>query len=132
MSTQSKKFILTEEAVPPLPVFSQAVVSKGMVYASGNIGCTKELMVVAGGVQAQTRTALKNLDVVLRAAGSGLEHIVKANIYLTDMGRDFAPMNEVYAEFFDKDKMPARTCVGVAQLPLGASFEIECVAEVNQ
>lgn len=100
--------------------------------------------------------ALENLTIVLKAAGSGLEHIVKANIYLSNMPRDFQAMNEVYAEasntstflerlglwksspgisysifqFFEKNMMPARTCVGVASLPMGADVEIECVAEV--
>ncbi|KAJ7438500.1 Endoribonuclease L-PSP/chorismate mutase-like protein [Mycena latifolia] len=123
----SKKIIFTKDAIPPMPVFSQATVAKGIVYCSGNIGCTNEFVVVEGGVQAQTRRALENLSIVLKAAGSGLEHIVKANVYLTDM-KDFPAMNEVYLEFFDN--MPARTCVAVAALPLGASFEIECTAVV--
>ncbi|KAJ6453491.1 Endoribonuclease L-PSP [Mycena vitilis] len=123
----SKKIVFTPDAIPPMPVFSQATIAKGVVYCSGNIGCTNDFVVVEGGIKAQTRRALENLFVVLRAAGSGLEHIVKANIYLTDM-KEFAQMNEVYIEFFDKDNMPARTCVAVAALPLGASFEIECTA----
>ncbi|KAF7338045.1 YjgF-like protein [Mycena venus] len=127
MST--KKIVFTKDAVPPLPVFSQATIAKGVVYCSGNIGCTNDLVVVEGGVKPQTRRALENLTIVLKAAGSGLEHIVKANIYLTSMN-DFREMNEVYAEFFDKDNLPARTCVAVAELPLGASVEIECTAVV--
>ncbi|KAJ7723971.1 Endoribonuclease L-PSP [Mycena maculata] len=129
----SKKIVFAKDAIPPMPVFSQATIAKGMVYCSGNIGCTNEFVVVEGGVHAQTRRALENLTIVLKAAGSGLEHIVKANIYLTDMG-DFKAMNEVYAEFFEKEKdnMPARTCVAVAALPLGANFEIECTAVVPE
>ena len=53
------------------------------------------------------------MEKVLKAAGSGLEHIVKANCYLRNMDRDFGLMNEIYIQFFDKDRMPARTCVGV-------------------
>ncbi|KAF8167405.1 Endoribonuclease L-PSP, partial [Crassisporium funariophilum] len=109
---------------------AQAVISKGHVYASGNIGCDKDFKVVDGGVQAQTRAALRNLSIVLQAAGSGLEHIVKVNIYLANLPRDFLPMNKAYAEFFEKNRMPARTCIGVASLPMGADVEIECVAEV--
>ncbi|THU98042.1 Endoribonuclease L-PSP [Dendrothele bispora CBS 962.96] len=124
------KVVSTPDAVPPMPVFSQATISRGYVYVSGNIGCDHEMKVVEGGVQTETRVALENMSKVLKAAGSGLEHIVKANIYLKHMERDFGPMNEVYIQFFDKDKMPARTCVGVATLPLGAVFEIECVAEI--
>ncbi|THV01427.1 Endoribonuclease L-PSP [Dendrothele bispora CBS 962.96] len=126
----SPSIVRSEDAIPALPVFSQAVISRGYVFVSGNIGCDKDLKLVDGGVQAQARAALENIAVVLKAAGSGLEHIVKANIYLTNMERDFGPMNEVYAEFFDKNKRPARTCVGVATLPLGAIFEMECMAEI--
>ncbi|KZP20528.1 Endoribonuclease L-PSP [Athelia psychrophila] len=125
-----KTLVSTPNAVPPLPVFSQAVISGGHVYVSGNIGCTKDFKIVEGGVKAQTRAALNNLAIVLKAAGSGLDHIVKANIYLSNMERDFKPMNEVYIEFFTPAMMPARTCVGVAKLPMGADMEIECVAEI--
>ncbi|KAF8665278.1 hypothetical protein AX16_000299 [Volvariella volvacea WC 439] len=124
------QIVTTPDAVPPLPVFSQAVISKGHVYASGNVGCTSDWKLVDGGVQAQTRAALQNLDKVLKAAGSGLEHAVKINIYLPNLARDFQAMNEVYIEFFNKHKLPARTCIGVAALPLGADVEIECVAEI--
>ncbi|TFK77472.1 Endoribonuclease L-PSP [Pluteus cervinus] len=127
----SKKIIFTPDAVPPLPVFSQAVVSKGHVFASGNIGCTRDFKPLEG-VEAQTRAALTNLSIVLKASGSGLEHVVKVNIYLTNMSRDFQLMNEAYKEFFDKDKMPARTCIGVSSLPMNADVEIECIAEVAE
>ncbi|KAJ7827477.1 Endoribonuclease L-PSP/chorismate mutase-like protein [Mycena olivaceomarginata] len=128
MSRRQKKIVFTTDAVPPLPVFSQATIAKGVVYCSGNIGCTKDFVLVEGGVQAQTRRALENLSIVLKAAGSSLDDIVKANIYLTNMN-DFREMNEVYAEFF-KENLPARTCVAVVALPLGASVEIECTALV--
>ncbi|KAF8808051.1 Endoribonuclease L-PSP, partial [Phlegmacium glaucopus] len=123
----NRTFVFTPDAVRPLPVFSQAVISKGHVYASGNIGCDKNFKIIDGGVQEQTRVLLRNLSVILKAAGSGLDRVVKANVYLTDMVNDFKPMNEAYAEL---NKMPARTCVGVACLPLGAAVEIECIAEV--
>ncbi|RDB28455.1 hypothetical protein Hypma_015921 [Hypsizygus marmoreus] len=133
----TKTIVSTPDAVPPLPVFSQAVISRGHVYMSGNIGCKKDLTLVEGGVQAQTRVALENISIVLenisivlKAAGSGLEHIVKATVYLVNMPRDFQLMNEAYIRFFDKDTLPARTCIGVACLPLGADVEIECIAEL--
>ncbi|KAH7919353.1 Endoribonuclease L-PSP [Leucogyrophana mollusca] len=126
----SKQVVSTPDANPPLPIFSQAVISRGHVYVSGNIGCTPDFKLVEGGVQAQTRAALENISKVLQAAGSGLEHIVKANIYLTNMSKDFTPMNEVYATFFKAGEMPARTCIGVSSLPMGADVEIECFAEV--
>ncbi|KAG6845376.1 hypothetical protein H0H87_010485 [Tephrocybe sp. NHM501043] len=94
--TVTKTIISTTDAVPPLPVFSQAVISKGNVYVSGNIGCTKELKLVEGGIRAQTRAALENIAIVLKAAGTGLKHIVKVNIYLSNLPRDFPAMNEIY------------------------------------
>ncbi|TEB38622.1 Endoribonuclease L-PSP [Coprinellus micaceus] len=123
------QYVFTEEAMPPLPVFSQATVSKGFVFASGNIGITKEWKLVEGGVKEQTRAALRNLEIVLKASGSSLQHIVKVNVYIRDFA-EFSGMNEAYAEFFEKDKMPARTCVGVASLPFNAAVEIECTAEL--
>lgn len=128
--TATRRIVSIADAVPPLAVFSQAVISRGSVYVSGNVGCTKDLVLVEGGVQPQTRAALENIAVVLKAAGSGLVHIVKANIYLSDLPRDFQAMNEIYLQFFEKDKLPARTCIGVASLPLGAAVEIECIAEI--
>ncbi|KAF9005458.1 Endoribonuclease L-PSP [Cyathus striatus] len=125
-----KTIVSTPDAVPPLPVFSQAVISGDRVYVSGTIGCTKEFKLVEGGIKAQTRAALENMTIVLKAAGSGLEHITKANVYMANMQGEFHLMNEVYSEFFEGGKMPARTCVGVASLPFGASMEIECIAEV--
>ncbi|KAJ8592282.1 Endoribonuclease L-PSP [Rhizopogon salebrosus TDB-379] len=128
----TKEIVIAPDAVPPLQVFSQAVISKGHVYVSGNIGCTTDFMIVEGGVQGQTYAALSNISKVLEAAGSGLQHVVKANVYLTNMSRDFTDMNGVYKEFFDTSAMPARTCIGVASLPLGACVEIECMAEIPE
>ncbi|KZT20117.1 YjgF-like protein [Neolentinus lepideus HHB14362 ss-1] len=124
-----KKVISTPDAVPPLPAFSQAMVSDGKVYASGSVGCDKDFKLTPGGIKPQTRAALQNLEKVLEAAGSGLEHIVKASCYLSNMQRDYVAMNEAYLEFFKEDP-PARTCVGVVAIPLGADVEIECIAEI--
>ncbi|KAG2743762.1 Endoribonuclease L-PSP [Suillus brevipes Sb2] len=128
----TKEVVYTADAVPPLTAFSQAIKSKGFVYLSGNIGCTSEFQIVEGGVQGQTVAALENMTKILEAAGSGLQYVVKVNVYLTNLTRDFSEMNSVYISFFDQNAMPARTCVGVASLPLGASVEIECVAELPE
>lgn len=128
----TKEVVYTADAVPPLTTFSQAIKSKGFVYVSGNIGCTSEFQIVEGGVQGQTVAALENMTKILEAAGSGLQNVVKVNVYLTNLTRDFSEMNSVYISFFDQNAMPARTCVGVASLPLGASVEIECVAELPE
>ncbi|KAI8994153.1 YjgF-like protein [Trametes punicea] len=125
----TKQIVFTEEANPPLPVYSQAVISGKTVYASGNIGITRDMKLVEGGVQAQTRAALENLQKVLKGAGVTFDNVVKANVYLANFDRDFAPMNEVYREYFPSNP-PARTCIGVATLPFGADVEIECIAEL--
>jgi len=124
----TKKVIYAPDAVPTLPVFCHAAVdpATGLIFCSGSIGCNDKYQLPPGGVRSQTQYALENLAKVLRAAGSSLEQIVKANIYLTNMEEDFGPMNEVYARYFRA--VPARTCIGVATLPLGACVEIECVA----
>lgn len=126
----TKEVVYTFDAVPPLATFSQAIKSKGFVYVSANIGCTSEFTIVEGGVQGQTIAALENMSKILEAAGSGMQHVVKTDVYLTNLTRDFSEMNSVYMTFFEENAMPARTCVGVASLPLGASVEIDCVAEL--
>ena len=82
---------------------------------------------VDGDVAAQTRQVFANLRAVLKASDLDFEDVVKVNVYLTDIS-DFEAMNKVYAEHF-REPYPARTTVGVAQLPKGAKVEIEMVAE---
>jgi 2-iminobutanoate/2-iminopropanoate deaminase len=122
------KVIATKEAPSAIGPYSQAIVSNGLVYASGQIpinAATGELS--EGGVEEQTELIIKNLQAVLRAAGSDLAHVVKTTCFLTDMG-DFAAFNEVYAKHFTGK--PARSCVAVLALPKGACAEIEAVAEI--
>jgi len=106
---------------------AQAIISKGFVFLSGNVGCDRNLKLAEGGVQAETRAALENMKKVLAAAGTSLDNVIKANVYLSNLD-DFQAMNKIYEEYFKPDQMPARTCVQVAALPLKAAVEIECVA----
>ncbi|PCH40279.1 Endoribonuclease L-PSP [Wolfiporia cocos MD-104 SS10] len=124
-----KTCVKSEEAVPPLPQFSHATISNGTVYVSGSIGSDKDWN-LAGDIKAQTRAGIQNMEKILQAAGSGLDRVLKCTVFLTNLKEDFKPMNEVYSEFFHTNP-PARTCIGVAQLPMGAAFEIECIAEVS-
>ncbi|KAF7585714.1 hypothetical protein BBP40_010251 [Aspergillus hancockii] len=123
--------VQTNEA-PGFPsILSQGLIVGGVVYCSGQIGldpATGEL--VQGTVGARTRQAIKNLEAVLRAAGSSLENVVKVNIFLTDMD-DFSAMNEAYHPLF-ADPKPVRTCVSVKALPFGTDVEIECSAVVQE
>jgi len=78
-------------------------------------------------IEDQARQVLANLRAVLEAAGSGLDRVVKATVYLTDLGL-FPRVNAVYAEAFESEPAPARVTVGVASLPLGAQVEIDAIA----
>ncbi|RSL60260.1 hypothetical protein CEP53_005503 [Fusarium sp. AF-6] len=120
--------VTTSAACAPLPQFSQAVKYNGMVYCSGTLGidpATDEL--VLGTVTDRARMALNNLQAVLEAAGSSMDRVVKANIFLANM-KDFDAVNIAWDEFFPKDPKPCRTCVAVHQLPLDTDVEIEMTA----
>jgi len=120
--------IRTEAAPAPVGPYSQAISAGGLVFASGQVPIdprTGEL--VAGEIEDEARQVLTNLRAVLEAAGSGLDRVVKATVYLTDLGL-FPRVNAVYAEAFNADPAPARVTVGVASLPLGARVEIDAIA----
>ncbi len=123
----SKQVIQTDNAPAAVGPYSQAIIANGFVFTAGQVGLvpgTKDF--AAGGVQAQARQALNNVQAILEAAGSNMENIVKATVFLADMD-DFAAVNEVYAEFF-AGAPPARSAVQVARLPLGALVEVEVIA----
>ncbi|RAH70520.1 uncharacterized protein BO66DRAFT_428591 [Aspergillus aculeatinus CBS 121060] len=112
----AKTPIFTDQAPAPFPIFSQAIVHKDTVYCSGMIGLdAKSNTLVTGGVEAQTEQLLRNLDLVLQAAESGLQNILKMTVYITTMD-DFAAMNRVYARHFsvpmpcDRAKPVCSTC----------------------
>jgi len=123
-----KRVVYAPGAAPPLPLFCHAAIdpSTGFIFCSGSMGCNDRYQLVPGGAGPQTHVALENLAKVLAAAGSSLEQIVKVNVYLTNIRDDFGAMNDAYGRFFRV--APARTCIGVASLPLGACVQIECVA----
>jgi 2-iminobutanoate/2-iminopropanoate deaminase len=122
------KSISTSNAPAAIGPYSQAVDSgAGLVFLSGQLpldpatGAFPE-----GGIQAQTRQSLRNVQAILEAAGLSLANVVKTTVFLADMG-DFAAMNEVYATFF-AEPFPARSAVAAKALPKGALVEIECIA----
>ena len=115
----------------PLKVapFSHAVRAGDYLFITGQMPTLKNdnTKLVDGGIEAQTHQVMKNLLEVLRAAGSSLEKVIFARVYLVNFG-DFDKMNSVYASYFAKDKLPARTCIGVTGLAVGASVEIDFIA----
>ena len=119
--------ITTQAAPAAIGPYSQAIVTDQFVFASGQIALEPASgQMIEGDVRAQTRQALENVSAVLRAAGSSLTQVVKTTVFLTSMS-NFAAMNEVYAEYFPNEP-PARSAIGVAELPRNALVEIEVIA----
>ena len=114
-------------APAPIGPYSQAIASGDWLHCSGQIALDPESgELVAGGIVAEARQVLRNLEAVLEEAELGFADVVKTTIYLTDLA-DFAKVNEIYAEFVTPP-FPARATVGVAALPRGAKVEIDLVA----
>lgn len=115
------------EAIGP---YAQAVACGGFLFLSGQVPidpATGDL--VRGTVQEEVARVLENLRAVLRAAGSGLDRVVRTTVYLTDLA-DFGAMNEAYARYFGTHR-PARSTVQVAALPKGARVEIDAIAALT-
>lgn len=126
----SRSAVHAPSAPAAIGPYSHAATGGGPLYLSGQTPIDPATgRLVDGDVPAQTRRVFANLEAVLRAAGGGLDDVVKVNVYLTTMD-DFGAMNEAYAEVFTAP-YPARTTVAVAGLPLGARVEIEVVAMVD-
>ena len=108
---------------------SHAVRAGDYLFVTGQMPTLKNdnTKLVDGGIEAQTHQVMKNLLEVLNAAGSSLEKVIFARVYLVNFG-DFDKMNSVYASYFATDKLPARTCIGVTGLAVGASVEIDFIA----
>ena len=111
--------------------FSHAVEFDGWVQLTGQmptdpIDDTKPL---PDGIQAQTRRVMDNLAIILNEMQLGLENVLSTRVFLTNFKRDYETMNNIYKSYFAKDRLPARTCVGVTDLALGALVEIDLVAK---
>jgi 2-iminobutanoate/2-iminopropanoate deaminase len=127
----TKRVVRTEKAPAPFQgaPYSQAVVHGDLVFVAGQLGIDAETAeVVGGGIEAQTEQVMKNLGAILEEAGTSLRNVLKASIFLVDLG-DFGAMNEVYARYVGPD-FPARATVQIAGLPSGALVEIEVVAHL--
>lgn len=125
----NKAIIATEAAPAAIGPYSQAVKVGNTVWISGQIPLDPETMtVVEGDISAQAEQAFKNLSAIAVAAGGSLNHSVKINISLTDLG-DFDAVNTVMKSFF-AEPYPARACVQVAALPKGVAIEVEAILAV--
>lgn len=122
------KKIESKEAPAAIGPYSQAVEVNGFIYTSGQIPINPYTGEIPTTIEEQTEQVFKNLKAVLEEAGSSLTKVVKATVFLKDMG-DFATVNNIYSSFFASNKvLPARSAVQVAKLPRDVMVEIEVIA----
>ena len=123
----NKSVVSTKQAPGAIGPYSQGIKGNGFVFVSGQLPVDPAAgEFAAGGIEAQTRQSLQNVQAILAAAGTTLDQVVKTTVFLQHM-TDFAAMNRVYAEVFAKE-CPARYCFEVAKLPKDALVEIEVIA----
>ena len=121
------EYVSTPDAPAAIGPYSQGVKTHGFVYTSGQIALDPETgNLVEGSFEDQVHRVFKNLGAILRAAGTDFNRVVKATVYVTDLG-NFAALNAIYASTFG-DHKPARTTVEVPKLPKGAAVEIDLIA----
>ena len=122
------KVVSTNNAPQAIGPYSQAMISGGMVYTSGQIAINPASgNIEATTIEEQTHQVCKNVKAVLEASGSSLDKVVKTVCFLADMG-DFATFNGIYAQYFTSK--PARSCVAVKTLPKNVLVEIDTIAEL--
>jgi 2-iminobutanoate/2-iminopropanoate deaminase len=125
--SSSRTVVSTDKAPAAIGPYSAGIAADALVFASGTLGIDPASGEFApGGIEGQTRQALRNLEQVLLAGGASLATVVKTTVFMQDLSK-FASMNAVYAEFFP-DSPPARSTVQVAALPKEAAVEIEAIA----
>ena len=128
----TKAIVTTDGAPAAIGPYAQAVRVGNLIFTAGQ-GALDPVtgQVVPGGIKEQTERTIQNLKAILEAGGSSLGQVVKATVFMKDLG-DFSAMNAVYASYFatDEDTLPARTTVEVSRLPRNLLVEIEVIAEV--
>jgi 2-iminobutanoate/2-iminopropanoate deaminase len=123
----SKNVVYSAKAPEPIGPYSQAIKVGNMLFISGQIAIKMpEGNLVMDNITDETQQVMKNLGEILKAAGLNYEHVVKSSIFIKDMG-NFAAINEVYSQYFDK-MPPARETVEVSRLPKDVNVEISCIA----
>ncbi|MBE6012569.1 MAG: RidA family protein [Lachnospiraceae bacterium] len=123
-----KEVVSTSKAPAAIGPYSQAIKTGGLIFVSGQLPIDESGNLSTGTITEQTKIVMNNVSEILKAAGSGLDKIVKTTILLTDLGV-FGEVNEAYGEFFTNEP-PARACFQVAALPKNAQIEIEVIAAI--
>ena len=122
------KQISTANAPAAIGPYSQAIISGGLLYCSGQIPVKPATGVLPDGVMAQAEQAFTNLKNLIAAAGASIDNTIKTTVFIKDMN-DFAVINEIYAKYFTAP-FPARSCVEVARLPKDVLLEVEAIVEL--
>ena len=124
-----KEAVLTSNAPQPIGPYSQAVLSKGNLYISGQLPLNANTNELAIGIEDQARQCLENLKHILIEKDLDMNSVLKTTIFVTDLS-DFQTVNKIYAEYFS-EPFPARSTIQVAKLPMNAMIEIELIAEAK-
>lgn len=119
--------IVTKQAPQAIGPYSQAIQAGSFLFVSGQIAMDPSGNMTGKTIEEQTLQVLKNIEAILEASGLKLEHVVKTEVYLTDL-KDFPAMNRIYAEKFSGAVKPARATIQVSKLPKDALVEISCMA----
>jgi 2-iminobutanoate/2-iminopropanoate deaminase len=125
-----KKVILTDKAPAPIGPYSQAIAFNGLLFVSGQVALhpvTGDL--ILDNIEDETHQVLQNVDAILTSAGSGLDKVLKASVFVKDINM-FGRINAVYATYFNTDAPPARELVQVAELPKFVNVEISVIATI--
>jgi 2-iminobutanoate/2-iminopropanoate deaminase len=126
------QFLMLPDAPPPPPTaaYSHAVRAGDYLFVTGQLGVDPQTgALVPGGTVAQTRQVMRNLETVLRGAGTSLDRAAMARIYLTNFA-DYPAVNAEYSSHFAAGQLPARTTVGVTALALGGAVEIDLIVRL--
>jgi len=130
--SKNKEKIETTQAPSAIGPYSQAIVAPQhaeLIFVSGQLPVDpKKGILIEGDMKALTRQVIHNLEAILIAAGSSIANVVRTDVFLKDLKRDFASMNEEYATHFKGSAAPARQTVQVSELPMGSPIEISCIA----
>jgi len=131
MINLKKEQISSDRAPKALGPYSAGIRMGNLIFTAGQLGIVPSTGDFSpGGIEAETRQALENIDAILTAAGASMSQVVKTTVFLRDMN-DFSHMNKVYAEYFTTP-FPARSTVQVAALPKGGAVEIEVIAVIEE
>ncbi|HOV27922.1 MAG TPA: RidA family protein [Pseudobacteroides sp.] len=125
-----KEVLTTKKAPEAIGPYSQAIKAGNLLYTSGQIPIDPATgQIVQGGIEAQTKQVLENINAILVNAGSSFKNVIKTTVFVKDMN-DFTTINNIYGQYF-KDPYPARSLVEVARLPKDVLIEIEVIALID-